>query len=439
MKLRLNKNTVKASLGRSLKLNVAIFEGKAEWKAWQSYRLPCFLFIWLSSLVIFPVVFRLTVLCGPHVMYLFTGLMLVHVWLHCYRFPLKASGWQSELLYFGGQAGLVFVINLFAAAESPLEILYLPLLVEAVIHFAALPRLILVISAYLTVYLVNIIGLIGWQFGPLLAALVRFGGLVLLTVGFALIYMQRVRAYHRDQQLLHELEAAHSQIEALTLATERQRMARDLHDTLAQGLVGLVLQLETINAHLTNSQSERAREIVQISVSRARSTLAEARQAIDDLRKNAAGESDFFQLMRQVVAQFTATTDIECYLDVQPVTLNQLGLLPALVRECVLRGLNEGLTNIARYAQASWVSISLTLNPLKSGNRNWTLELKIEDNGVGLKSDDLKQLAATGHYGLVGLQERVQLLGGNLEVSRPKRIGTLLRLQLPIASGEQTI
>jgi NarL family two-component system sensor histidine kinase YdfH len=213
------------------------------------------------------------------------------------------------------------------------------------------------------------------------------------------------------------------------------------HDTLAQGLVGLVLQLETINAHLTNSQTERAQQIVQISVSRARNTLAEARQAIDDLRRTATSEADFFQMLRQAVEQFSATTGLECRLEVPPFTLSRLGLLPALVRECVLRGLNEGLTNIARYAQASRVRVSLNLNPLKSGNRPWILELRIEDNGVGFKSFDFKQLAATGHYGLMGLQERSQLLGGNLELSRLKRTGsgTILRLQLPVTPDEQAI
>lgn len=395
-----------------------------------SYRLPCFLFIWLSSLAIFPVVFRLTVLCDPPVMYLFTGLMLVHIWLHCYRFPHRERSWQNQLLYFGTQTGLVFLLNIFAAGESPLEILYLPLLVEAVIHFGSLRQLSLVISIYLVVYILNIGMLVGWQVEPLSFALARFGGLVLLTSGIALIYVQRVQAYHRDQLLLRELEAAHLQIETLTLAAERQRMARDLHDTLAQGLVGLVLQLETVNAHLENTQTERARQIIQISVNRARLTLAEARQAIDDLRKDAAGEVDFAQLVQEAIEQFASTAGIACRLDLKPFILNYLSSLPALVRECVLRGLKEGLTNIAHYARASQVGVSFNI---KGSTRRSVLELKIEDDGVGFKVIDFKQLAAMGHYGLLGLQERVQLLGGSLEVTSLKGAGTTLRLQLPIA------
>jgi len=95
-------------------------------------------------------------------------------------------------------------------------------------------------------------------------------------------------------ELLAELESANRQlteyaarVEDLTIAAERQRMARELHDTLSQGLAGLILQLEAADAHLAADRPERARGILEQSMEKARGTLKEARQVIDDLRQPA--------------------------------------------------------------------------------------------------------------------------------------------------------
>ena len=85
-----------------------------------------------------------------------------------------------------------------------------------------------------------------------------------------------------------ELAASSAQLKELTLVAERQRMARELHDTLAQGVAGLVLQLEAVKAHLGSERPERAAQIVDQSLTRARSTLADSRSAIDDLRADPA-------------------------------------------------------------------------------------------------------------------------------------------------------
>ena|SRR5947209_7753301 len=103
--------------------------------------------------------------------------------------------------------------------------------------------------------------------------------------------MRQLHARQQAQKLLADLEVAHAQIAAyalrvedLTRASERQRMARELHDTLAQGLVGLTMQLETVNLHLIYQRSERAQEVVRHAMAGTRAMMAEARCAIDDLR-----------------------------------------------------------------------------------------------------------------------------------------------------------
>src|SRR5512141_2059623 len=83
-----------------------------------------------------------------------------------------------------------------------------------------------------------------------------------------------------------------AQVEDLTIANERQRIARELHDTLSQGLAGLILQLEAADAHLSNKNSEQAQTIVTNAMAQARVTLADARHAIDDLRQSSRDDLD---------------------------------------------------------------------------------------------------------------------------------------------------
>ena len=125
------------------------------------------------------------------------------------------------------------------------------------------------------------------------------GGSTLLPCICASIMLSltQTRAHQRDQKLLRELATAHeqlaayaSQVQDLTLTTERQRLARELHDTLAQGLVGLKMQLETIDALLEWRDVDQARGIVQQAMQRVRSALANARAAITDLRTELRGE-----------------------------------------------------------------------------------------------------------------------------------------------------
>jgi two-component system, NarL family, sensor histidine kinase YdfH len=199
-----------------------------------------------------------------------------------------------------------------------------------------------------------------------------------------------------------KLAAYNAKIESLTLQNERQRMARELHDTLAQGVAGLVLQLEAVKAHLNSNRTERAAEIVEQSITRARSTLAESRAAIDDLR---AVPSNVTDVVREKVETFKQSTGVACDLDIS-VTENQLGMD---IIDHAMNILSESLTNISRHAQASNVKVSFFI-------QNKTLQLEVRDNGKGF---DVKQ-ETKGHYGLVGMHERARLTGGMLSVESNK-------------------
>ncbi len=121
-----------------------------------------------------------------------------------------------------------------------------------------------------------------------------------------------------------------------------------------KGWPGLVLQLEAIDSHLSRGNTVKAQAITQQAMERARSTLADARRAIDDLRSGDLPDIDLETAVRAEADRFTAASGIPCELSIV--------LPPALpedVRECALRVVSEALTNIARYAQAQHAAVSL--------------------------------------------------------------------------------
>ena len=151
---------------------------------------------------------------------------------------------------------------------------------------------------------------------------------------------------------------------------------------------------------------------------RARSTLADARRAIDDLRSGDLPEIDLETAVRAEADRFTAASGIPCELSIElPPSL------PEDVRDNALRVVSEALTNIARYAQAQHTTVSL------QPDRTRSLDIEVRDDGVGF---DPAQIGA-GHYGLIGLRERARLIGGTLNIESAPGQGTTLKVRLPLS------
>jgi NarL family two-component system sensor histidine kinase YdfH len=202
--------------------------------------------------------------------------------------------------------------------------------------------------------------------------------------------------------------------------TERQRLARDLHDTLAQGVAGFIMQVEAANAQLTQDHVALAHDILQQALDGARATLAEARGAIDDLRTLTSAH-DLAALMEQEIQRFRHATGLPCTVD-----LTALALVPAALDEPAMRAVREGLTNVARHAQAAQVWVRVVC-------RDQMLAVEVQDDGIGFDPPTLTTRA--GHYGLTGLQEQARLAGGALEVTSAPGRGTTICLCIPRPVG----
>lgn len=230
-----------------------------------------------------------------------------------------------------------------------------------------------------------------------------------------------------SQALLQQLQDAHQQLQAyaaqaerLAVAEERNRLAREMHDTLGHRLTVSSVQLQAAE-RLIATDPDRATAMIGTVREQVRQALAELRQTVATLR--AALEADLpLQLaLQQLAASFEQATGIVVHTDIG----QDLSSLPQPHRLAIYRGAQEGLTNIQKHAQASeaWLSVQL---------ENEGVHLLVEDNGLGASVQDT-ELA----FGLRGLQERANRLGGTLSFGPGGKRGAKLSLYTPVPSPIQ--
>ncbi len=208
------------------------------------------------------------------------------------------------------------------------------------------------------------------------------------------------------------LFAASTQIGALE---ERNRLAREIHDTLAQGLAGIIMQLETAEALFEGAQTDRGREALAQALSLTRSNLDEARRSVLDLRAAPLEGRSLERALEALTCQVQAQSNV-------PIAFEATGSrpLPARIEVGLYRIAQEALTNVVRHAHAQQATVRLMTTP------NYT-QLIVEDDGVGF---DVARLPADRH-GLIGMRERARLLGGTLELSSDLERGTRVQVTIP--------
>lgn len=387
-------------------------------KVEQDYRL----FTWFLTLVVIVMyILALTAnssLRQPLLFLLTTTLVAIHIYLH----------WQIERVittpkifpaYSLIQGGLAFAICWLTGLEAMPFTLFMALIGESVGMFGLTRRAILASVFFLVLNMLSLNQLVGLATAGW--ALLGVVPILFLTLVYTILYKRQAEAREQAQNLADELESTNrqlaeyaAQVEDLSIANERQRMARELHDTLSQGLAGLILQLEAADAHLAHNRNDKARSIVSNAMEQARLTLADARRAIDDLRQPAL--DDLESALRLELDRFTNATGI-------PVRFHsdQTPPLPDPVKETLIRALAESLTNIAHHAQARNVEVNFRMN-------DKSLSLTIQDDGQGFDPSAIP----SGHYGLLGIKERIRLVNGSVDIQSEKGKGTLLKVEIPL-------
>ncbi|OJT70813.1 sensor histidine kinase [Bacillus licheniformis] len=336
---------------------------------------------------------------------------------HSYRWVKK-----RVILYFVLQGLITFILANVMSGFLVLIIIGLyAFLIGQIIGMADRRKTFLILYLLL---LLSITVLYHIHKGEYLHFLVIAVPIMIVIITYAATFFAQVNEKTKAQLTLERLELAHQQVEQLTLQNERQRMARDLHDTLAQGLVSLNMQLDAIHVHLAKDNTERAKEIVQQSMNRVKSTLADARSAIDDLRSKSEEIGFLKERITSLMDHFQESTGMACFLDYR------LDQVPDVrTAENCYYIIGECIANAVKHAEAETISVSIWDDDKRR------LHLTVKDNGKGFDVEKGKK--KRGHYGLLGIEERVRAMKGQFNIKSTTSKGTQIDITVPIQGEMQ--
>src|SRR5215208_4125000 len=226
---------------------------------------------------------------------------------------------------------------------------------------------------------------------------------LLYTVGDLLsIGVERARLFARSTRL--------------GAVEERNRLAREIHDTLAQGLTATALQLESAEA-LLDAGSEVVHEPLRRALSLTRSNLEEARRSVLDLRASPLEGRPLSEALKSLVDRWEAETGINARYG----EVNGSRPLPPSVEAALYRICQEALTNVARHAGAGRATVRLVATPDR-------VRLVVEDDGRGFDASGVPE----DRHGIVGMRERAAVLGGAFEVHSSPGAGTRIEATVPL-------
>ncbi|HEV2377744.1 MAG TPA: sensor histidine kinase [Streptosporangiaceae bacterium] len=246
------------------------------------------------------------------------------------------------------------------------------------------------------------------------AVLVGVGGSFLLGT-----WIQRIiRESTERAELIRQLEAAQAKVSRLGqeagILTERQRLAGEIHDTLAQGLTSIVMLLQAADAAMDDDPAQ-ARRHLELATESAREGLAEARAMVTALTPADLAEDTLPGALQRVTARIGGELGIGARFEVA----GHVRPLPAAAEVVLLRAAQEALANVRKHAQAASVTVTLRY-------ADQAVQLEVTDDGAGFD-----QARVNGGYGLRGMRGRIVQVGGSLELRAQPGAGTSLTVEVP--------
>ena len=220
--------------------------------------------------------------------------------------------------------------------------------------------------------------------------------------------------------LLLRLRLRRAEGEFRAVLGERNRIAREIHDTLAQGYVGISVQLELLSELLRHNKTEAAAKHLDMTRGYVREGLAEARQSIWALRSQDSGETTLPVRLRRIVEAeggHGLKASFSLFGAYRP--------MPAETEREYLRVAQEAIHNVKKHAAAQHLFVQLEYGPEQ-------IALEVRDDGQGFAADQ-KMESQPGHFGLTGMRERAAAIGGTLEVTSELGAGTTVRLRAAVS------
>lgn len=312
-------------------------------------------------------------------------------------------------IYYLAQCAILTGIVWLSPTRGFMGIIVLPVVSQAIFdlrrRFAAL------VALYLFTVDIAVWGWPGMQ-----SAAMSYATAFVFTIAFTFTTRRALDAREREATLRAEVEAANRQLrehaaqaEELATIRERNRLAREIHDGVGHYLTVVKTQLDAAAALLPD-QPERARAAVLKASRLSAEALDDVRRSVGSLRTDA---------VRPPLPEALRALTRELGLPVEVSVAGAVRELPPAVEHALFRSAQEGLTNIRKHAAASTAEVALDF---RSATR---VQLAVLDNGRGQAG------ATNGGFGLKGIRERIELLGGRVETGNRHDGGFALRVELP--------
>ena len=216
---------------------------------------------------------------------------------------------------------------------------------------------------------------------------------------------------------LYRLRVRRIALQFRAVLAERNRIAREIHDNLAQDILGISVQLELV-ARLMPAAAETAKGHLDRARMLVRNSMAEARRYVWDLRSQELQKKDLPAALRDTTKRLTAASKIETVVEVA----GPLRPLPVEVETNLLRIGQEAINNAVKHARANRIEVGLNFDTRK-------VQLSIRDDGRGF---DPREQIADGHFGLLGMRERAEQIGGVLSIDSAPERGTQIAVDVPL-------
>jgi len=362
-------------------------------------------YVWLVFCILpFYFIFR-----SSHTPQVVTGIVLVVLFFTCYRLAFVSKGWK---VYFWTSVQLLITIIMSLWFDYVYFGLFLAYFIGNIENRAG----------FLTMYVIHLVStFVTMNYGLASSKPVFITQFPFIFINLLVVILLPFNIYNRNKQgkLEDQLEDANKRISELMVMEERQRIARDLHDTLGQklSLIGLKSDLAGKLAH---SNPEQARMEMKEVQQTARVALKEVRELVTEMRGTKL--EDEIHHVRQILNAARIEARIESDVDIAAV--------PLLTENVLSMCLKEAVTNVVKHSKATWCRIRIE----RSANH---LTIFVQDNGSGVQGN----LFAFRGSGIRGIRERLEFVNGTLELQSGQ--GLTLIMQVPIvfnqsqAGGEQ--
>jgi signal transduction histidine kinase len=335
--------------------------------------------------------------------------------------------WYTHV-YFALQTGLVVALSLLPPHVDYFVILYVPLSVDAMSWFARRAAYV-----WIGVFILAMASVLVVTFGLdyTLPFILMYAAVFLFFASYTAITRRAQEARAESQALLTQLQAAHrnlqdyaAQVEALTAAEERNRLARELHDSVTQTIFSLTLTAQAARMLLDQDVVRAAAQLDRVQ-ELARDALAEMRSLIQQLHPKTVAELGLVPALHGHLAERQERDGLNAVLGVHGEKR-----LPVEVEEALFRIIQEALNNVVKHAGTGQAEVSLGLE----GDPIW---VTVTDQGAGFDPTGIS--SEPSHLGLTGMRERVQALGGSLDIASQPGAGTSIRVEIPLQAPSRKL